>query len=116
MPFGIAQDAAVLSMPAGDQAVNFDVTLAVADTSEILFTVPVGKKLRSFSVANRSGSKISAHISMVAGAAATTGDAEIERKDSWAEGPLELAEGDYEFIGSAGDQPRVTGVAWVSDA
>ena len=102
--------------PAADQAIPFDVTLAVANTSEVLFTVPVGKLLRGFSLVNRSAGNVSAHISMAAGAAATTSDTEIEKRGAWGEMHLALAEGDYEFIGSTGAQPSVQGVAWVSDA
>ena len=115
MPFGIAQQITA-DQRAAEEAVPFDATLAVADISEVLFTVPAGKRLRAFSLANRSAGKVSAHVSMTAGAAATTGDAELERKDSWAEGDLDLPEGTYAFIGGAGDQPRVAGVAWVGAA
>ncbi len=115
MALNVAPDAAAGDALA-ETPIPFNVTLAVADTSELLFTVPTGKRLRAFSLANRSLSKVSAHVSMVAGTSATVTDMELARKDAWSEADLDLPEGDYEFIGSTGDQPRVSGVAWVSAA
>lgn len=93
-------------------AVPFDVTLAVDNVSETLFTIPAGRKLRGFSIVNK-GPGI-AHVSMVANAAATTADTELTKDDdAWSEDHLDLPEGDYEFInGGATNNPRLVGVAW----
>ena len=103
-----------LSEQVADEAIPVDVTLAVADTSETLFTVPVGKRLRSVDFANEGLG--SSFLSFTAGAPATTSDTELQKRDTLAENRLDLAEGDYGFIGEAGKQPRVRGVVWVGPA
>ena len=96
-----------------DQIIPVDVTLAVADTAETLFTVPAGKKVRSFALANVSpGNNTDAHLSFTAGVPATTGDFRMERREAGDEQGLDLAEGTYSFIGGAGDTPQVRG--WVT--
>jgi hypothetical protein len=97
-----------------DEAIPFDVTLAVADTSEVLFTVPGGKFLRSLSVANEGNG--AAHVSLTATVAATTADIELGKRDSFSENDLDMAEGTYEFIGAVGETPRVRGLAMVGPA
>ena len=97
-----------------DQEVPFDVTLAIADASETLFTVPTGKKLRSISAANGGGG--TAHVSLTAGAPATTANLELGKRDSFAENDLDMPEGTYAFIGATGQTPRVRGVAMVGPA
>ena len=97
----------------GDEVVPFDVTLAIADTSETLFTVPSGKRLRAVAAVNRSSGQAVAHMSMTAAAAAVTTDALLLRRDSLSVDRLDLPEGTYAFIGATGDSPRVVGVAVV---
>ncbi len=97
--------------PSADAAVPFDVTLAVAATSETLFTVPVGKTLRSVAFYNHGEGD--AFVSLTAGAAATAADTMVERRESVGLEMLDLAEGTYAFIGEAGKTPRVRGVAMV---
>ena len=97
-----------------DEVIPFDVTLAVADASETLFTVPAGKRLRSLSVANMGNG--STFLGVAAGVPATTTDLELEKRDAIAEQNLDLAEGTYAFIGSSGATPRVRGVATVGPA
>jgi hypothetical protein len=105
------------SGPTGaETAIPVDATLAVADTSEVLFTVPVGQRIRSFDLANVSGGNLTAHLSLSAGVAATTGDLPLERREVLGQTGLNLNEGTYEFIGGAGEQPRVKGVVWVGPA
>lgn len=105
----------VATFPTGaDEIISFDVTLAAPDTSEPLFIVPGGKRIRSLSLANMGNG--SAHVSFTAGAAATTADFELEKRDAASENGLDMAEGTYEFIGSAGATPRVRGVATVGPA
>ncbi|KKK91019.1 hypothetical protein LCGC14_2717180, partial [marine sediment metagenome] len=77
----------------GDEVIPFDVTLAVADTSETLFTVPGGKRLRSVAAVNRSTGQEDAHLSMAAAAAATTADTLVERRDSLSFDRLDLPSG-----------------------
>lgn len=110
----ILAPSAAPTVPTADEIIPFDVTLAVADTSEILFTVPAGKRLRSLSVANMGNG--SSFLQTVAGAVATTADFELEKRDAFSESDLDLAEGTYQFIGSAGATPRVRGVATVGPA
>lgn len=95
MPFIVPASA----KSAADEVLPFDVTLAVANTSEALFTVPVGKKLRGVAITNVGPGK--AYFSFDAGAAATVADVGIEKNDSLGVEDLELAEGDYEFVSSA---------------
>lgn len=96
----------------GTTAVPFDVTLAAANTSEPLFTVPAGQRLRALTVANRSNGNNDAHVNLDGGGtAATTADTLLERRDSLDLDNLDFPEGDYEFIGGVGDTPRLTGVA-----
>jgi hypothetical protein len=102
------------TVPTADEIIPFDVTLAAADTSETLFTVPTGKRLRSFSVANMGNG--STFLRFTPGTPATTGDFELEKRDTESENNLDLAEGTYAFIGSAGATPRVRGVATVGPA
>ena len=97
-----------------DEEVPFDVTLAVADTAETLFTVPAGKKLRSVTAANEGTG--SAHISLTAGAPATTANLELGKRDSFSENDLDMPEGTYSFIGATGQTPRVRGLAMVGPA
>lgn len=110
----ILANAAAATFPVADEVIPFDVTLGVADTSENLFTVPGGKRLRSLSLANMGNG--SAHVSFSAGTPATVGDFELEKRDAASEAGLDLAEGTYAFIGSAGATPRVRGVATVGPA
>lgn len=105
---------AAATVPSADEIIPIDVTLAVADTSEVLFTVPAGKRLRSLSVANMGQG--SCFLSTVAGVTATTTDFELEKRDAFSENNLDLAEGTYAFIGSSGATPRVRGVAAVGPA
>ncbi len=101
----------------GDEVVVFDATLAVADTSEVLFTVPVGKRLRSVAFTFRSTGNIAAFVSLTEGASATLADILVDRTNpSAAVDGLDLPEGDYEFIGGVGQQPRVRGFAVVGPA
>jgi hypothetical protein len=100
----------------GDEVIPFDVTLALADTSETLFTVPGGKRLRSIAVVNRSSGQAVAHVALAAATPATTSDMLLGRRDSAGIEQLDLPEGTYAFIGGAGDTPRVTGVAVVGPA
>jgi hypothetical protein len=97
----------------GDEVIPFDVTLAVADASETLFTVPAGKRLRSIAAVNRSSGQDEAHIALAAATPATTGDLLLARRDTASAEQLDLPEGTYAFIGGAGDTPRVTGMAVV---
>lgn len=95
-------------------AIPINVTLTTANVSQVLFTVPVGRKLRSFSLVNQGPGK--AHVSMVAGAAATTSATGMEKDvDAWSEDLLDLPDGTYSFInGGASNKPRLVGVAWTS--
>jgi hypothetical protein len=102
------------TVPTADEMIPFDVTLSVADTSETLFTVPAGKRLRSLSAANMGNG--STFLRLTPGTPATTGDFELEKRDAIAEQNLDLAEGTYAFIGSAGATPRVRGIAAVGPA
>lgn len=97
-----------------DEEVPFDVTLAVADTSETLFTVPAGKKLRSVTAASEGGG--SAHVSLTANTPATVANLELGKRDSFSENDLDMPEGTYAFIGASGQTPRVRGVAMVGPA
>lgn len=91
-----------------------DETLSVASTSQTLFTVPPGQKLRAFSLVNRGPGGV--HIRLASGAA-TTADTELEKKnDSWSEDDLDLPAGTYEFIGALANRPRVTGLIWTGPA
>lgn len=112
MPIIPSPAAAVVDLKPKMTAIPFDVTLAVDNVSEPLFTVPVGRRLRGFSIVNK-GPGI-AHVSMVANAAATTNDTEMTKSDdAWSEDGLDLPEGDYDFInGGATNNPRLVGVAW----
>jgi hypothetical protein len=98
------------------EVIPVDVTLAVANTAETLFTVPTGKVGRSFSLLNDSGAPSTAHVSFVAGGTATTANKGIARRERWDEEGLHLPEGTYSFIGGTGETPRVRGVVWTSDA
>lgn len=102
------------TVPTADEIISFDVTLAAVDTSEVLFTVPAGKRLRSLSVANMGNGSM--FLQTVAGVVATTADFELEKRDAISESNLDLAEGTYQFIGEAGATPRVRGVATVGPA
>ncbi len=97
-----------------DEEVPFDVTLAAADVSETLFTVPAGKRLRSVTAANEGIG--SAHVSLTAGSPATTASLELGKRDSFSENDLDMPEGAYAFIGATGQTPRVRGVAMVGPA
>lgn len=92
-------------------------TLAVADTSEVLFTVPVGKVARavdlSIPVLPLSGGHAYVNFN---GAAATVADSKVPRGGALSQDFLELAAGDYEFIGEVGKTPTVEGTVWLSDA
>ena len=99
-----------------DEAIVIDATLTVADTSEVLFTIPAGHKLRSFSLVNVSNPNTDAHVSLAAGVAATTGDIRLGRRDSLNEDGLDLAEGTYAYIGGAGDTPTLRGIVWFGPA
>lgn len=85
--------------------------LAVAATSEVLFTIPVGQVGRRASLVNRPGNG-DAWIAMTAGVAAVAdaaGMLRLRAGDAWAEEGMELAEGTYAFIGNAGQRPEVYG-------
>ena len=113
----LGAEATVTGPTGADEAIPVDVTLAVADTSEVLFTVPGGKRIRSFDLANVSaGNNTDAHLSLTATVAATTGDLVLRRREVLGQTGLDLAEGTYAFIGGAGDQPRVKGIVWVGPA
>jgi len=109
MPF--LSPASHTTQPA-DEAVNFDKTLAVAATAEVLFSVPTGKFLRGLALLNEGPGD--ARISVVAGAAPDATSIMLKPGESTGLDGLELAEGDYEFVNvTAGKKPRVRGTAQV---
>lgn len=88
--------------------------LAVAGTSEVLFTIPVGEVGRKFSFVNMTGLG-DAWIAMTPSTPAVAGAAGMLRLrpgDSQGEDGMELAEGAYEFIGDAGKRPEVYGAVF----
>lgn len=92
-------------------------TLALAGTSEILFTVPAGKVARSFdfSVPFLPLSGGDAYVNFNGGTAAAT-DSRVPRGGGLSQSHLQLPAGDYEFIGDAGKTPHIDGTVWLSDA
>lgn len=125
MPIIPAPDSTVVNVttggPPADSAISFDVTLAAQTTSQVFLTVPVGKKLRSLSVVNRSSPSAQASICMVPDTAATLANSVplIARLDALNLDNLDLPEGTYAFIGTVlngSTLPRIAGIATVGDA
>jgi hypothetical protein len=95
----------------GDEAVPFNLTLAVADTSEPVAAVPVGKVIRAVTINNL---ETSASVFVNLGAAATLTSLEVAaRKQLSQDG---LAATSVEFIGEAGEQPSISGYLLVGPA
>jgi hypothetical protein len=94
-----------------DEVIPFEVTLAVAATSETLFTVPAGKSLTGLVVVNEGTQK--GYVSMTAGAAATNADLPVAKREVVNLDGTTLAEGTYAFIGDAGETPTLRGFALV---
>lgn len=97
----------------GDEVIDFDATLAVADTSEVLFTVPSGKVLREVVLVHRGGIFEDAYFNFVADDPATTSSTHLRFREVRNVDGLALPEGDYSFIGGPGDTPTVEGFAIV---
>jgi hypothetical protein len=107
----IILDNSLAAAPRGDEVIPFDVTLAIAATSETLFTVPAGKQLLSVSIANEGN--VTAYVSMDAGVAATSADTEVAKRETVSLDGLGLLPGTYAFIGDAGQTPTLRGFAVV---
>lgn len=92
-----------------DDYVPIDITLAVADTSEPVLTVPSGKRVRALSLLNRSLETAFVSFS----GTATTGDIELRRLRQLALDNVDFAA--ISFIGDTGDTPRLTGYVLLGD-
>jgi len=95
--------------------IPFNKKLAVAGTSEMLFTVPAGQLLVVLDVVCYGGQQ-EAHLSLVPDAAATGSSATIPNGGQYSKDDISLLEGDYEFIGEPGKRPSLRGVAWTMAA
>ena len=93
--------------------VSVNKKLAVANTSEILFTIPTGFVGRFVSLTTVKDDK-QAYIKVTPGGPATLTDFRLDEESAWGDTGLQLAEGDYHFIGDTGKRPRVTGVVGIS--